>query len=103
MSLKEVDQLLKAASLNHSCVQFGADADGWYITKDGDEEDDLYDSTFEEVVERLRKWATPVSITVNIPYEAATLAAKQVLSARNAAFPVLELIREALKPYEVQP
>ena len=103
MSLKEVDQLLTLASLIHDDIQIGIGSDGWYITKDGIEEDDLYDSTFEEVVEHLRKWATPVSITVNIPYEAATLAAKQVLSARNAAFPVLELIREALKPYEVQP
>ena len=97
--MEELEKLILAAKKNlPSCyIELTSCDDGWHLEKEGDYDEDLYSVSFSAVINRLREWAKPKTITITVPMKDALAAVDGNFRPNNMAYPVIELLKAAIK------
>lgn len=104
--MENLEELIKAAE-NQIGYKIGFERDRfdqkWSVWADGPNEDDVYSSTYTEVIAKLKEWATPKppkTVTITVPYRWALWHGTRDGAVSDDGVKVNEACREAIAPYQ---
>lgn len=97
--MEELEQLILAAKKNlpSDYVQLTCNSTGWHLSRMGSYWDDPHGVTFAKAMATLREWARPKSVTITVPMKDALAAVDGNFRPNNMAYPVIELLKAAIK------